>query len=168
MKREFLKGLDLGDGVKLPDGAVDAIMAEYGRSKSALEQAVATLTAERDGLQAQLTAANDTIKGCKEMDIDGIKAAAQYGYSVKDAAAGLKFSSDSARRAFIADLIAKKLPIQDGRLLGLDDFVAAYKETDPDAFSQEGKVPEAVRSGSGGAALSLGDSLRAAFGLQQK
>lgn len=189
MKRDFLKNLDLGGGTKLPDEAVDAIMAEYGRSKATLEQTISTLTTERDGLQSQLTAANDTIKGYKEMDIDGIKAVAkdweakyntetqrlkdelaeaQYGYCVKDAVAGLKFSSSSAKRAFTADLTAKKLPIQDGKLLGLDDFVTAYRETDPDAFVAEGKVPEAVRGGSSGTAPTIADNLRAAFGLPAK
>ena len=30
MKREFLESLDLGEGVKLPKSAIDAIMAENG------------------------------------------------------------------------------------------------------------------------------------------
>ena len=30
MKREFLEGLDLGEGAKLPKSAIDAIMAENG------------------------------------------------------------------------------------------------------------------------------------------
>ena len=140
MKREFLESLDLGEGVKMPKSAIDAIMAENGRDIEAKNNTITTLTTERDGLQTQLTAANTTIQSYKDMDIDGIKAkagewetkyntdtqalkdqlaATEYGFAVKEAVAGLKFSSESAKRAFVADLTAKKLPLQEGKLLGL-------------------------------------------------
>lgn len=48
MKREFLEGLDLGNGAKLPKEAVEAIMAEHGKAKQALEGQIGTLTRERD------------------------------------------------------------------------------------------------------------------------
>lgn len=189
MKREFLKNLDIGDGAKLSDAAIDAIMAEYGKAKNASDQTIQTLTTERDGLRGQLSDANVTIQSYKDMDIDGIKRkaeewerkydtdtkklkadleAAEYGHMVKDAASGLQFSSESARRAFVADLTAKKLPLQDGKLLGLDDFVSAYKESDPNAFAPEGRTPVVVSGGSGSPATGFDDSLRAAFGLSRQ
>ncbi len=48
MKREFLESLDLGGGTKLPKEAVEAIMAEHGKAKQALEGQIGTLTRERD------------------------------------------------------------------------------------------------------------------------
>lgn len=189
MKREFLESLDLGEGVKMPKSAINAIMAENGRDIEAKNNTITTLTTERDGLQTQLTAANTTIQSYKDMDIDGIKAkagewetkyntdtqalkdqlaAAEYGFAVKEAVAGLKFSSESAKKAFVADLTAKKLPLQEGKLLGLEDFAKTYKETDPDAFLQENddKTPVVTRGGGGGGpALGADAALRAAFGL---
>lgn len=189
MKREFLEGLDLGEGVKLPKSAIDDIMAENGRDIEAKNNTITTLTTERDGLQTQLNAANATIQSYKDMDIDGIKAkagewetkyntdtqalkdqltAAEYGFAVKEAVAGLKFSSESAKKAFVADLTAKKLPLQEGKLLGLEDFAKTYKESDPDAFLPENddKTPVVTRgSGGGGPALGADAALRAAFGL---
>lgn len=53
MKRDFLKDLDLGEGAKLPETAVDAIMAEYGKSTSELRNTINTLTKERDDLKTQ-------------------------------------------------------------------------------------------------------------------
>ena len=76
MKREFLEGLDLGEGAKLPKSAIDAIMAENGRDIEAKNNQITTLTTERDGLKEQLTTANDTIKSYKDMDIEGVKAKA--------------------------------------------------------------------------------------------
>lgn len=55
MKREFLKDLDLGDGAKLPDAAVEAIMTEYGKSTGTLRETVTALTKERDTLREAAT-----------------------------------------------------------------------------------------------------------------
>lgn len=168
MKREFLEGLDLGNGAKLPKAAIDAIMAENGRDIEAKNNQITTLTTERDGLKTQLGEANTAIKSYKDMDIDGIKAKADewetkyntdtqalknrlananYGFAVKEAVSGYRFSSEAAKKAFLADLTAKKLPLQEGKLLGLDDFTKAYKEADPAAFAPEGsgKMPIATR-----------------------
>lgn len=191
MKREFLEGLDLGLGedVKLSKNAIDAIMEENGRDIEAKNNTITALTTERDGLKTQLGDANATIQSYKDMDIDGIKAkagewetkyntdtqalkdqlaAAEYGFAVKEAVAGLKFSSESAKKAFVADLTAKKLPLQEGKLLGLEDFAKTYKESDPDAFLPENddKTPVVTRGGGGGGTtLGADAALRAAFGL---
>lgn len=158
MKREFLANLDLGEGVKLPDSAIDAIMAEHGKDLTANQNTIQTLTTERDGLKTQLEEANKTIKSYTDMDIEGIKKsasdweakyntdtkalkdqldAASYGFGVERATVGLKFTSEGARKSFVADLKAKKLQLQDGKLLGLDDFVKSYRESDPGAFVKE-------------------------------
>lgn len=189
MKREFLEGLDLGEGAKLPKSAIDAIMAEHGRDIEAKNNTITTLTTERDGLKTQLGEASATIQSYKDMDIEGIKAkpgewetkyntdtqalkdqlaAAQYGFAVKEATAGMKFTSTSAQKAFVAELTAKKLPLQDGKLLGLEDFAKAYRESDPGAFAPENddKTPVATRGGgSGGPTMGSDAALRAAFGL---
>lgn len=123
---------------------------------------------ERDTFRTQLETANTTIQSYKDMDIDGIKQSAkdwetkynadtqmlrdkladmEYGHTVETAVAGLKFTSAAAKKAFVADLTAKKLTVQDGKLLGLDDFVNAYKQSDPSAFASESPAPQFVRPG---------------------
>lgn len=121
---------------------------------------------ERDTLKTQLETANTTIKSYTDMDIDGIKQSAkdwetkyntdtqnlrdkladmEYSHTVETAVAGLKFTSTAAKKAFVSDLTAKKLTVQDGKLLGLDDFVNAYKQSDPSAFASENPVPQFVK-----------------------
>lgn len=121
---------------------------------------------ERDTFRTQLETANTTIQSYKDMDIDGIKQSAkdwetkynadtqmlrdkladmEYGHTVETAVAGLKFTSAAAKKAFVADLTAKKLTVQDGKLLGLDDFVNAYKQSDPSAFASESPMPQFVK-----------------------
>lgn len=70
MKREFLKELEL------TDEAIDKIMAENGKDIEGFKSKVSTLETERDGLKTQLDEANTQIEGFKELDVDGIKAAA--------------------------------------------------------------------------------------------
>ena len=64
---------------------------------------------------------------------------------------GLKFSSKSAERAFKAALKEQKLELKDGELTGLDDFIKAQREADPEAFAPDKAPPRfATGSGSGG------------------
>jgi len=183
MKREEIKELI----PEITKEALDAIMAMNGKDIEAAKANTAALTTERDGLQAQLAEANKTIQSYKDMDVDGIKqsvkdwetkyntdtqqlkddlAAVKYGYAVEGAVRDLKFSSKSARTQFVADLTAKKLPLQEGKLLGLEDFTKTYRETDPEAFVPEGddKTPIVTKGGGGGTTGGF-DALRAAFGL---
>ena len=62
MKRDFLKELDLGEGARLPDAAVEAIMAEHGKTTGALQESIKALTQERDKLQNQLAEAAESAK----------------------------------------------------------------------------------------------------------
>lgn len=141
------------------------------------------------GLQKQLDDANAAIAQFKNVDVEGLKGKAsewenkyntdtaalkqqladtEYNQTVKSAVTDMKFTSASAKKAFIADLTAKKLQVTDGKLLGLDDFTKSYKESDPSAFSSEddGKNPMFAKNTttqSGG--VSPDAALRAAFGL---
>lgn len=151
MKREDLKEFNLSDE------QVQKIMDLHGDDLERQKQSITTLTAERDAARTQLADANKKLEGYdpdwkqKAADAEQ-KAAAQVSdlkadYAAENAAAGLKFSSASAKKAFLADLKAKGLTLQDdGTLLGFDDFVKAYKKTDPGAFAQEGGYP-AVKDG---------------------
>lgn len=56
-------------------------------------------------------------------------------FLVREAAGGIKFTSNSAKKAFIADALAEEtICNKDGKLTGFDDFLNGYKETDADAF----------------------------------
>ena len=143
MKTEDLKALGLNDD------QVQRVFAMNGEEMNGLKASVATLTAERDTARTSLADANKKLEGYDpewkakatqaqqqaEQQIAELKAS----HAAASAAAGLKFSSESAKKAFLADLSAKKLTLQDdGTLLGFDDFVKSYKQADPGAFAQEG------------------------------
>ena len=95
-------------------------------------------------------------------------------FAAKECAAALHFSSESAKRAFLADFAAKELPLQDGKFLGFDDYVKAYRESDPAAFRQEEDNTHPPRFSSSTPGVhsegTLKDqanaAIRAAFGVQ--
>lgn len=65
-----------------------------------------------------------------------------YDFAIKENSSKLKFSSNSAKKAFMSDLKAKKLSMENGKILGFDDFVSAYKEQDAGAFIAENPSPK--------------------------
>lgn len=60
-----------------------------------------------------------------------------YEFAIKEKVAELKFSSNSAKKAFIADALKEEMKMKDGQLQGFDDFLESYKKTDADAFLKE-------------------------------
>lgn len=145
MKTEELKALGLSDE------QAQQVFALHGTDVNALQEKIGTLTTELAAARQSLSQANEKLTGYdpdwQQKMADAEKTAAeqlrqvQSGYAAERAAAGLRFSSASAKKAFMADLAAKNLPLQDGRLLGFDDFAKAYRSDDPGAFAPDGPVP---------------------------
>ena len=65
-----------------------------------------------------------------------------YEYDVRERANALKFTSNSAKRDFIAQALGKDFKREGDTLLGYDDFVAKYKESDPGAFAVDTPEPQ--------------------------
>ena len=154
MKREEVKGIIPG----ITDEQLDAMDDQMMGLMDSFGDTIATLTAERDAARGQLEDANGKLEGYDpdwkakaqqarqqaDQQVQAIKAR----YAEANAAAGIKFSSASARRAFLADLAEKKLPLQeDGSLMGFEDYVKSYRQADPDAFAAEGGYPNVKDGG---------------------
>lgn len=173
MKPEDLKALGLNDD------QVQKVFAMNGTDMNDLKQQVTTLTTERDAARSQLGEANKKLEGYDpewrvkaekaENDAKEQVAALQNDFAAQTAISAVKFSSESAKKAFLADLKAKKLPLQEGKLLGFDDYLANYKKNDPGAFAPEGGLPRMAAGTSGQPASPTAHeqanaALRAAFG----
>ena len=151
MKREFLETLDLGEGVKLPKSAVDAIMAENGKDIEAAKAPVATITAERDSLKARLDEANGKLEGYDpewkdkvekaDKDAKAKIAEVQADALIRDCLSGIEFTSSFARDGVTAKVKAAGLKMSEDQksLLGLDDLMKEIREKNPDAFKEETK-----------------------------
>lgn len=120
------------------------------------------LLTERDTIKNQLLAANEQIESYKGMNIDEVSKAAEewkakyetetaalnqqlqkkdFEFAASRLLSEVKFSSKSAEKAFISGLTEKTLPIQDGKLLGFDDYLEEYKKNDPGAFAATQAAP---------------------------
>ena len=148
MKREEVKSII----PNITDEQLGQIMDLHGADIEHQKQQITTLTTERDAARSQLADANKKLEGYDpewktkaeqaQQQADQKVAEMKAGYAATSAASGLKYTSDSAKKAFLSDLKAKNLPLQDdGTLLGFDDYVASYKKTDPGAFAQESGYP---------------------------
>lgn len=162
MKTEDLKALGLNDD------QVQKVFAMNGAEMNDLKQQVATLTTERNTARTHLGEANKKLEGYDpewrskaekaENDAKAQVAELQHDFAAERAVSGVQFSSDSAKRAFLSDLKAKKLPLQEGKLLGFDDYLKSYKESDPGAFAPEKAAPTVTVGGKGQAPASSNQS----------
>ena len=60
-----------------------------------------------------------------------------YEFAVKEFASTKKFTSQAARRDFINSMIAKELKMDNGKILGAEDFSVGYATDNADAFVTE-------------------------------
>jgi len=156
MKREDLKALELEDDV------VDKIMKLHGQDiedhKSKLEAA----EKQTDDLQGRLEEANKTIEGFKEMDVDGIKAAAddwkakaeqaekdaktqieqlKFDHALEGALTGAKAKNPKAVKALL-DMDALKY--NEGKIIGLEEQLKAIQEKEDYLFESDEPMPKIV------------------------
>ena len=118
-----------------------------------------TLQTDRDNLKKMLAEANAKLEGFDpewktkadqaQADADAKVAKIKRDYLYRDKVSGIKFSSESAKKAFLTDLESKSLPVQDDQVLGFDEFVKSYKDADPNAFAPEKAVPTVTIPGKG-------------------
>lgn len=172
MKRDFLRGLGIEDE-DIIKKILDENMSDIGKeknntkvaqddlkkAKSDLESAQADLEALKKS-DGDISKLHQDLKDLQEKyenetaDLKGQLSARDYSDAITRAISekGLKFSSKSAQTAFIAALKEKQLELNDGSLTGIDDFISAQKEADPDAFAPEKTAPRFVTGyGIGGA-----------------
>lgn len=135
------------DDIKAKDSAIETLNGtittrdnDLADLKSKLEAAgtdadkLASLTGEFNSLQTKY---DDDIKSYQ----DRLRKQA-YEFAVKDFASSKKFTSNAAKRDFINSMIAKELKMDDGKILGAEDFVKAYSNDNSDAFVTEAPEPE--------------------------
>lgn len=104
-------------------------LADAGTDAETLKK----LQSELDTLQTNYTNAQADYK--KALDKQA------YEFAIKEKTNSLQFTSASAKKAFLSDALAKNLTMDNGNILGFDDFVNAYKEQDAGAFSTEVSRP---------------------------
>lgn len=169
MKTEFLKSLNLSQEV------IDKIMAENGKDIAVEQKKAEKVIQERDSyklkaesLETQVNDANTEIQKFKDMDIDGIKKAAddwketaekakadadkqisqmKFDYALSAALTGAKAKNVKAVKAL---LDMDGLKFNDGKIVGLDEQLAQIKADNDYLFESDEPAPEFVKGTNGG------------------
>ncbi len=129
-----------------------------------LNSTITTRDADLDALQKQVEAAKGDAEKLAELgqsltdlqtkyetDVKNYQsqmAQQAYEFAVKDFANTKKFSSKAAKRDFTQAMINRGLQMEDGKLIGAEDFVDIYSKENDDAFYKEPEVvpqPEPVK-----------------------
>lgn len=138
-----LNGLDIKDYDKIKKEN-ETLRTERNGYKKRAEQAETTLS-DFEGKDYE-TVKKD-LEGWKKKYEEDIKDFQKqihdrdYADAIREHVSEIQFTSESAKKAYIADLTAANLTMKDGKVYGLTDFFAAYKEADADAFVKETKKP---------------------------
>ncbi len=155
MKTEDLKAQGL------TDEQISFVMAENGKDLKKLQKENENLTSDRDGWKEKAETAEEALKGFEGIDPAQVQAQlAEYKKKAEDAEKdrdakiyerdfndalktaleGVKFSSEAAKKAVMADIRDAELKLKDGQILGLNDLLAQMKEKDASAFVNEAQV----------------------------
>lgn len=165
----------------------EKINAEYEKELSKMKDTAEKNGIELEGVKTQLADANAKIKEFEDLDVDGIKKKAgeweqkyrtetealkkqiadkDYEYAVRDFLSGQKFSSELAKSAVFTQMKEKAFKLEDGKLIGADEFMKEIIEKNPNAFESSEPIPKIVTSsgGSGGDTAGI-NAARAVMGL---
>jgi hypothetical protein len=155
MKRDEIKQIIPG----ITPEQLDSIMNLHSADVGEKVNKISTLEAEKTTLTAQLEAANGKLEGYDpdwktkaeqaKTDAANQLAEMQRGFAIEKKAGALKFSSESAKKAFLADAKAQNFAIKDGEILGFDDYVKTFKAADPSAILANGTLPRFTASAPG-------------------
>lgn len=154
MKTEELKAQGL------TEEQISFVMAENGKDLKKLQKENDNLSADRDTWKGKAEAAETTLKGFEGVDLktmqkelsdwkqkatEAEKKAQEQIYerdfadALKTEFEGIKFSSEAAKRAIMAEVKEAGLKLKDGKILGLNDLISQMKEKDASAFIDEGQ-----------------------------
>ena len=141
MDKEFLIGLGISEDIATQ--IISKHETEINNEKKETEK----YKEKSDEYKALLDDANTQIDSYKDMDIETIKQNAEdYKKKYEDLESEnkrkekvatinksleiFKFSSETAKETIVNKILEKDLKIEDGKVLGLDDFINAAKEKD--------------------------------------
>ena len=102
--------------------ALKTQLENAGSDAGKLDELTQNLTSLQAKYDADTKALNDRLS------------AQAYEFAVRDFAGKQKFSSGAARRDFERSLIQKNLPMEDGSIMGAEDYMKAYAKANADAF----------------------------------
>lgn len=147
------KFADLSEGKYVSKSKYEDDLSAKTREIETLSGTISTRDSDLDTLKKQLEAAgtdagklkdlNDQLSTLQNTYTETTKkyeeqlARQAYEFAVKEFAATKKFTSNAAKRDFTQSMISENLKFKNNQILGAEDFVKAYTESNADAFVKE-------------------------------
>lgn len=159
-------------GIEVPSdkkGDLTKKVSENYVTKAEHEKKIGKAETERDNWKSKAETAEETLKKFDGVDLETMQtelnnwkqkaetAAKDYEQKIyerdfsdalKTELESVKFSSDAAKRAVMAEIKESGLKLKDGKILGLSDLIGQIKEKDASAFvdeKQEQAMQQAAR-----------------------
>lgn len=152
-KGSNVKLVDLNEGGYVSKNKYESELEAKSKEIETLNGTISTRDTDLEGLKKQLEEAgvdanklNDLTTQLQSLqskyDEDSKSYKKQlsqqaYEFAVREFASTKNFSSQAAKRDFIQSMIAKQLKMEGDSILGAEDFVNAYTESNADAFITE-------------------------------
>lgn len=153
---ETLKGF----GIEIPEEKnteVKKALSAHYKNVAEHDKAISKLETERDGWKQRAETAEETLKGFEGKDFETItkerdewkkkaeEAETEYNAKIsakekedllKEAFAGVKFTSESAKKAIMTQ-VSEGVTVKNGKLIGFNDLLEEVKKSDASAFVDE-------------------------------
>lgn len=151
-------------GIEIPadkQADVKKALSEHYKNAGEYSKVVSKLETERDIWKEKAETAEATLKGFEGVDLETMQqdladwkkkaevaeknAQAQlyerdFSDALKTEFEGIKFSSEAAKRAIMAEVKDAGLKLKDGKILGLNDLITQMKEKDASAFVDDEQI----------------------------
>lgn len=156
-------------GITIPDEKKNDLMKAVSENYVTVaehEKKMTRLETDRDNWKSKAETAEATLKGFDGVDIDTMKSELEtwkkkaeeaeedakkqlyerdFSDALKSELESIKFTSDAAKRAVMAEIKESGLKLSNGKILGLTDLIGQIKERDASAFVDE-KQQQAQKS----------------------
>lgn len=153
------KFADLSEGKYVDRQKYDDDLAKKDTEIATLNETIGTRDNDLNALKEQLANAGNDAGKLEELqnnftalqskydadtkELNNRLSAQAYEFAVRDFASTQKFTSVAARKMFELEMTKKNLPMEDGKIMGADDFVKVYAKTNADSFVQKTATPPA-------------------------
>lgn len=148
-------------GIEIPadkQADVKKALSEHYKNTAEHNKAIFKLEADRDAWKEKAESAEETLKGFEGIDPEQVQTELatwkkkaedaekdrdaklyerDFADALKAELEGVKFTSEAAKKAIMAEIREAGLKVKDGKILGLSDLLAQMKEKDASAFVDE-------------------------------
>ena len=169
-------------GIEIPgdkQSDVKSALSEHYKNAGEVAKTLSKVENERDSWKSRAEAAETTLKSFDGVDVDGMKQSIadwkakaekaeqdakdqlyqrDFADALKTELESVKFSSEAAKKAIMADIKEAGLTMKNGKILGLNDLIEQMKKEDASAFVDDSqqkaqqnaaKFTTSVQKGSG-------------------